>query len=150
MEKTKNQEIEKKTKKKPTSRALFFGGIPKSASPEDIEEYFSKFGKLSFFKLEKDRYKKKEEVNQNDSEECENGQGGTHRGCGFIRYEKEETNALLLKTKHIFMGKAIDIKEAKSKKERRQYETTIRKERRKIYIGDLSDEYNKGNSSCFF
>lgn len=142
-----NSKVKRKKTHPPESQtkdALFFGGIPKTVPYHKIEKYFSQFGILSFFKIEKDRYRYKKSEGEEEAIESNDDQDILHRGCGFVKYSDPDVKKHVLSQRHYFEGKRIDIKIARSKKERRKYEMEIREEKRKIYVGDLTGEYTKG------
>ncbi|KAM7533236.1 hypothetical protein Aperf_G00000121348 [Anoplocephala perfoliata] len=107
-------------------RKLFVGGLNWETKEEDLQNYFSKWGKVTRCIIKVDRYT------------------GNSRGFGFVTFENEDSvNKVLSVSDHKLMNKRIDPKRAKPSRE------VIRK----IFVGgidpDLPEETIKEYFSQF-
>ena len=73
-------------------RKIFIGGLHRSVTAEQLEEYFQKFGKIQNAVINREHYT------------------NISRGCGFVLFENRESAAKVLETNnHFIEGRRIDV-----------------------------------------
>jgi len=105
-------------------------------SIKHIIDYFTDFGKVVYFKIDKRR-----------SDLGNFTYSYFHRGCGFVQFEDLESRKRVLKKQnHIIEGCYFSISPALNSSQKKHREATIKKENRKIKIVDLPKNFD----SCEF
>lgn len=101
-----------------TSCEIFVGGIPTSSPEQEVEQVFSRFGKILACRLMR-------------------RQDGTSRGFAFITYAISESAdyAVSCKNKVKIRGKLVEIRPGLNIQDSRKYRAQL--QHRKIYIGNL-------------
>lgn len=95
-----NEEERKKKMFENNEKSIHVGGLPLEASKEDLEEYFSQFGKITrayiIFSL---------------------GQEKKSRGFGFLQFSSKKTAKKVLKMTHKILDKEITVSQRHTKRE---------------------------------
>ena len=95
-----NEEERKKRMFENNEKSIHVGGLPLEAGKDDLEEYFSKFGKIArayiIFSL---------------------GEQKKSRGFGFVQFHSKKNAQKVLNLPHCILGKEITISQRHTKKE---------------------------------
>ena len=106
-----------------TKNNIYIRGIPKTTTPREVYEYFSKFGDIFSCKITEDEF-------------------GNHNGYGYITFYKNEDAEKAIeesKGKTIFGVDNLDIVHFQKRNERMI--NTIENNKEKIYINNLPEKY---------
>lgn len=120
---------------------VFIGGLPAGVEEKSVRDYFKKFGEIRSVTLNKTKQETREggltqvmkEKNTNFDQIPNN-----HRGCGFVEFASNYSVRAATQTReHYLLGAKIDCRVAMTNNERKNYQKSIMKERRKVFIGKL-------------
>ena len=106
-----------------TKNNIYIRGIPKTTTPREVYEYFSKFGDIFSCKITEDEF-------------------GNHNGYGYITFYKNEDAEKAIeesKGKTIFGVDNLEIVHFQKRNERMI--NTIENNKEKIYINNLPEKY---------
>ena len=106
-----------------TKNNIYIRGIPKTTTPREVYEYFSKFGDIFSCKITEDEF-------------------GNHNGYGYITFYKNEDAEKAIeesKGKTIFGVDKLEIVHFQKRNERMI--NTIENNKEKIYINNLPEKY---------
>ena len=106
-----------------TKNNLYIKGIPKTTSPREVYEYFSKFGDIFSCKVSEDDF-------------------GNHNGYGYITFYRNEDAEKAIeesKGKSIFNSNNVEISHFQKRNERMA--NNNENNRDKIYINNLPEKY---------
>lgn len=120
-----------------------------------IRTYFEKYGDIRHVTLNKAKQDNRDQEDSGPQVMCKNTNNGhsssNHRGCGFVEFVYGHSVKAVTQVKeHYLNGHKIDCRIAMTNNERKNYQKTIMKERRKVFIGKLPAGVTRDTLHNFF
>uniref|UniRef100_A0A3B0MHJ4 RNA-binding (SR) protein, putative n=1 Tax=Theileria annulata TaxID=5874 RepID=A0A3B0MHJ4_THEAN len=113
------------------SLKIFAGGLTRSTTPEDLKEYFSKYGEVTHTEIVRDK------------------NTGRSRGFGFVTFADRDSVNTVLRKVHKIDGVEADVKLAVRKEKSKilapQYDQTKR-----IFVGGVSEKITESYFRDYF
>lgn len=125
---------ESSTKTSSIQYKMFVGGLAKWITEEDLNEYFSKYGKVKKVKILKER------------------NSGNSKGFGFVFFKFREglRSTLDFPKKHVIKGRIVDCQEALGLACERDQKKYSQMNRRRVFIGNVSKAANDSDLTEYF
>lgn len=114
-------------------KVVYFAGMPKNLSRDDLIDYFNRFGLVlssSFMKFKEHRRP------QNSQER--------HRGCGTVTFRDSNSAKKAAMADNFYKGEEILVRYFYSEQERREMEMRAVAERRKIHVDGVPYGFRRG------